>query len=438
MLSTNGSTILQLDLDESDLAAFPKVKELYKERKGPLKVVGPLFTNLGAETRLRVKLRYEARNRKLVREAKDLPLFDDIETFKALLLSNASATRVDDLDMIFYDGYKVAMRSAPLAIQSFLSAKLFFDLQLAYDWDHYGRVPINSIISYLLKKREKTKFLITLHWYDSSYQGYLTEEDLKEYLVEQILPRIPSLAEVINSPMQDHYLCIATRKFFFMLDQKNLKKLRVVDIAASGLLEEMLNVADHNREKSISSNSDESSFHWFSKENCENIQTLYLELDSDGSGLLRYEELKNFRQITDSFVKRLFEMVQTYDRDQIDLRGFCDLLLAMENKSDASALNFYFRLLDVDGDGYLNAADLSFFYRDIAQLYEKIYSTGEPVPPFEDVKDEIFDMCRPSDLTKISLRELIESGKGGTIVGMLTDLNSFLAYECREDVVADE
>lgn len=68
------------------------------------------------------------------------------------------------------------MKSASTAVQSFLPVKFFFELQLFCDWDRYGRVPVNCIISYILKKREKTKFLIALHWYDSSYQGYLTEE----------------------------------------------------------------------------------------------------------------------------------------------------------------------------------------------------------------------------------------------------------------------
>lgn len=39
---------------------------------------------------------------------------------------------------------------------------------------------------------------------------------------------------------------------------------------------------------------------------------------------------------------------------------------------------------------------------------------------------------------RISLKELIASGKGGTIVGMLTDLDDFLNYENREGVVYEE
>lgn len=38
--------------------------------------------------------------------------------------------------------------------------------------------------------------------------------------------------------LQDYYLCMATRKFFFLLDTMQQKKIRIVDIVASRLLEE--------------------------------------------------------------------------------------------------------------------------------------------------------------------------------------------------------
>lgn len=38
--------------------------------------------------------------------------------------------------------------------------------------------------------------------------------------------------------LQDYYLCMATQKFFFLLDTMRQKKVRIVDIVASRLLEE--------------------------------------------------------------------------------------------------------------------------------------------------------------------------------------------------------
>uniref|UniRef100_A0A0N5AP58 Serine/threonine-protein phosphatase 2A regulatory subunit B'' subunit gamma n=1 Tax=Syphacia muris TaxID=451379 RepID=A0A0N5AP58_9BILA len=427
----------KLELNDSELKEIPVLQKSIKERQN-LQLFGPNF-NADTRNRLLIKLHHEARSRKFAREAQVLPSFEEIEAFKSALVGRTKPPDVDGIEMIYYDDYKAAVQSAASSLRSFLTAKLFFDLQLLCDWDSYGRVPVNCIINYIVKRREKIKLLISLHWYDSSYQGYLTEKDLSDYLVEQMLPRISSLSEIVDhdSPIKKYYLCIATRKFFFMLDQKNLKKLRIIDIAASGLLEEMLGVDDVEKNESIAENGGTSAL-WFSKENCENIQKMYVDLDIDSNGLLNYEELKNFRHLAKFFILRLFETNQTYDRDQIDLRGFCDLLLAIDNKTDISSLAFHFRLLDVDGDGYLNSSDLQFFYRDIVELYGEIYPSADQLPPFMYIKDEIFDMCHPSDPTRISFKELVDSGNGGTIVGMLTDLNSFLAYEFREDVAGEE
>lgn len=50
----------------------------------------------------------------------------------------------------------------------------------------------------------------------------------------------------------------------------------------------------------------------------------------------------------------------------------------------------------------------------------------------EDVKDEIFDMVKPADPSKITLQDLISSGQGSTAVSILIELQCFLAYEHRE------
>ena len=63
-------------------------------------------------------------------------------------------------------------------------------------------------------------------------------------------------------------------------------------------------------------------------------------------------------------------------------------------------------------------------------------SNQEPVK-FEDVKDEIFDMVRPEDPLRITLKDLIRCGNGDTVVSILVDLNGFWTYENREVLISD-
>ena len=56
----------------------------------------------------------------------------------------------------------------------------------------------------------------------------------------------------------------------------------------------------------------------------------------------------------------------------------------------------------------------------------------------DHIADEIFDMARSSDPLRITVKDLIECGQGGTILGILTDINDFLSYENRENQQEDE
>ncbi|MCP9257323.1 Serine/threonine-protein phosphatase 2A regulatory subunit B'' subunit gamma [Dirofilaria immitis] len=370
------------------------------------------------------KLRLEARHRMWKHKLELLPSNEDIELFSSSLRNNAIYSKSEDGKLIDYYKYKQSIDLAPKTLRDFLSTQTFMDLlQISNNKDE-GYITVDSIVDYL---------------------------DLQDFLREEVLPHIPSLANLNEEePMlQDYYLCMATRKFFFTRPNA-AKKVRIIDIVASRLLEEFetLNessndgIGDDDEPAEIEQGTSQTidTLNWFSKRNCLRIKDLYEQLDTDGNGLLSFSEMTDFQRVTNSFMQRVFEVQQTYDNDELDLRGFCDLLLAMENKSDRSALSYYFRVLDVDGDNLLTASDMNFFYRDLARLLEDCFSDDslQKAPLFEDVKNEIFDMCCSKNPEGITLKELISSGKGGTVVGMLTDLDAFLEYENREDVIYQE
>jgi len=69
------------------------------------------------------------------------------------------------------------------------------------------------------------------------------------------------------------------------------------------------------------------------------------------------------------------------------------------------ALQYFFKLLDVHHRGYLNIFDLHYFFKGVQGLMQQ---HKHEVVAFEDVKDEIFDMVRPADPTKLTLNDLIQ------------------------------
>lgn len=50
----------------------------------------------------------------------------------------------------------------------------------------------------------------------------------------------------------------------------------------------------------------------------------------------------------------------------------------------------------------------------------------------EDIKDEIFDMVKPEDPAKITLKDIIRCRLGHIFMNILIDVNGFWSYEFRE------
>lgn len=55
----------------------------------------------------------------------------------------------------------------------------------------------------------------------------------------------------------------------------------------------------------------------------------------------------------------------------------------------------------------------------------------------EDIKDEIFDMIKPEDPAKITLKDIIRSKMGHILVNILIDFNGFWSYEFRETLATN-
>ena len=136
----------------------------------------------------------------------------------------------------------------------------------------------------------------------------------------------------------------------------------------------------------------------------------------------------------------------------MDYKTYLDFVLALENRKEPQSLQYFFRILDVDHlglklipvhycnfktlfpSGYLTGFNLNYFFRDILREMKR---HNQDLVQFQDVKDEIFDMVRPRDPHKITLKDIIDSGNGETVVSILIDLNGFWSYENRESLVSE-
>ena len=72
---------------------------------------------------------------------------------------------------------------------------------------------------------------------------------------------------------------------------------------------------------------------------------------------------------------------------------FVFFLLAEEDKQGYPALQYWFHVLDTQGDGILDTKEMWFFYEE---LQSRLEAMGEELVPFDEIVNELNDMVAPA------------------------------------------
>jgi len=395
--------------------------------RGHVEGVPKFFSKLSPEeAQFKLKIRDEARELLLRRKSQNL--FDHDELTVSLydtMKKNASPPyTVDEFYINYLDFKKMVSTLCPRG-QKMLNSKVFMKLMMD---DPYGRVSITVLFNYVMRKTWIRQTRIGLSIYDEAGKGFIKAEGLDSYITE-LIPTLGQLSGM-DETLIPFYVCTAARKFFFFLDPNRTGRIKILDILSCGFIDELLDLRENEPPKLSN---------WFSVQSVMKIYGHYLNLDRDHSGMLSKGELiyygrnMNLTYLTETFIDRVFQEYLTFD-GEMDYRSYLDFVLAMENKSEPQSIQYFFRLLDLDQKGYLDAFTLHYFFRDIQKYLDQNNAEGIC---FADVKDEIFDMVKPKDPHKITLQDLISSGVGALVIAILIDCQGFWNYETRETLIPD-
>ncbi|KAM4666094.1 serine/threonine-protein phosphatase 2A regulatory subunit B'' subunit gamma isoform 3-T3 [Amazona ochrocephala] len=393
------------ELKDEEMELFTKY---YMEWKGERRSGNASYVNiprfyyrLPAEDEILLqKLREESRAVFLQRKSRELLDNEELQNLWFLLDKHQTSPMIGEEAMINYENFlKVGEKAGPKCNSS----------------------QLRSLLNYSI-------MILMGEYLSCSFSIMSCEKDLENYILE-LIPTLPQL-DGLEKSFYSFYVCTAVRKFFFFLDPLRTGKIKIQDILACSFLDDLLEL----RDEELSKESQETN--WFSAPSALRVYGQYLNLDKDHNGMLSKEELSRYGTgtLTNIFLDRVFQECLTYD-GEMDYKTYLDFVLALENRKEPAALQYIFKLLDIENKGYLNVFSLNYFFRAI-QEQMKIHGQ-EPVS-FQDVKDEIFDMVKPKDPYKISLQDLINSSQGDTVTSILIDLNGFWTYENREVLVASD
>ena len=257
----------------------------------------------------------------------------------------------------------------------------------------------------------------------------VTSEGLKA-LVAGVLLSHPGLEFLQETPeFQDRYAETVIHRMLYAMDRGGGGRLRSADLTRGGLLPALRALDADDDVNRVTA--------YFSYEHFYVIYCKFWELDADHDFLLSKDDVLRYgnHALTYRIVDRVFAQAARPFASGVEGRmcyeDFVWFVLSEEDKTTNAALAYWFRALDLDGDGALTPPEMAYFYEE--QLHRMECLSQEPVQ-FADVLTQVTDMISPAaGAAAFTLADLRRArGVAGTLFNMLFNLNKFVAFETRD------
>lgn len=258
---------------------------------------------------------------------------------------------------------------------------------------------------------------------------YLVPGDFKP-LLRALLMQHQGLAFLHATPeFQQRYSETVIERIYFGCTRQHNGRLTLDDIKRSKLLETLMVVdeeEDINRERK-----------YFSYEHFYVLYCRFWELDANHDLQIDREDLMRYgsHSLTYRIVDRIFG---GYARpldcpDHTGYMSYTDFIwfcLSEEDKTSDTAIDYWFRCIDMDGDGLITLCDMEYFYKE--QLHRMECFGHEPVQ-IRDILCQLLDMISPNvQPPVITRRDLKKCRLAGNFFNVLFNLNKFFAIEARD------
>ncbi|KAM7380245.1 hypothetical protein PAMP_003557 [Pampus punctatissimus] len=175
---------------------------------------------------------------------------------------------------------------------------------------------------------------------------------------------------------------------------------------------------------------------FFSYEHFYVIYCKFWELDTDHDLYIDQKDLArhNDQAISHKMIERIFSGTVTRDRrvykeGRLSYADFVWFLISEEDKKTDTSLEYWFRCMDLDGDGVLSMYELEYFYEEQCQKLETM--AIEPLP-FEDCLCQMLDLVKPEVEGKITLRDLKRCKLSHIFFDTFFNIEKYLDHEQKD------
>lgn len=310
-------------------------------------------------------------------------------------------------------------------IPSFFSTALFKKI----DVNLTGTITRDQFIDYWIRGNMLAMDLPTQIYtiLKQPHRTYLVQDDFKPILRE-LLSSHPGLEFLQSTPeFQERYAETVIHRIFYYMNRSGNGRLTLRELKRGNLIDAMLHVDEEEDINKV--------LRYFSYEHFYVIYCKFWELDTDHDFFIDRENLIKYgnHSLTYRIVDRIFSQVPRKFSSKVEgkmnYEDFVHFILAEEDKSSEPSLEYWFRCIDLDGNGVLTPNEMLFFYEE--QLHRMECMAQEPVL-FEDILCQLVDMIGPESEGYITLRDVKSSKLSGNVFNILFNLNKFIAFESRD------
>uniref|UniRef100_A0A8C5WRZ8 Protein phosphatase 2 regulatory subunit B''beta n=1 Tax=Laticauda laticaudata TaxID=8630 RepID=A0A8C5WRZ8_LATLA len=267
-----------------------------------------------------------------------------------------------------------------------------------------------------------------VHLLKSPGYNYLVQEDFIPFL-QDVVNSHPSLVFLKEaSEFHSRYITTVIQRIFYTVNRSWSGRITCNELRKSNFLQ---NVALLEEEVDINQLTE-----YFSYEHFYVIYCKFWELDTDHDLYIDQKDLArhNDHAISNRMIERIFSGAVTRGKKaqregKISYADFVWFLISEEDKRTATSIEYWFRCMDLDGDGVLSMYELQYFYEEQCQKLDNM--AIEPLP-FEDCLCQMLDLVKPENEGKITLHDLKRCRMANVFFDTFFNIEKYLDHEQKD------
>ncbi|XP_054408639.1 serine/threonine-protein phosphatase 2A regulatory subunit B'' subunit alpha isoform X2 [Pongo abelii] len=248
-------------------------------------------------------------------------------------------------------------------------------------------------------------------------------------LLQDVVDTHPGLTFLKDAPeFHSRYITTVIQRIFYTVNRSWSGKITSTEIRKSNFLQTLALLEE---EEDINQITD-----YFSYEHFYVIYCKFWELDTDHDLYISQADLSRYNDQASSsrIIERIFSGAVTRGKTiqkegRMSYADFVWFLISEEDKRNPTSIEYWFRCMDVDGDGVLSMYELEHFYEEQC---ERMEAMGIEPLPFHDLLCQMLDLVKPAVDGKITLRDLKRCRMAHIFYDTFFNLEKYLDHEQRD------